>query len=54
MIPSGSTDPDQIPAGQIPAGQIPRWEVHEGLTPYPEALAAMEARVAGIRAGTAA
>nr|WP_314076422.1 lipoyl(octanoyl) transferase LipB [uncultured Roseococcus sp.] len=30
-----------------------RWKMSEGLTPYPEALAAMEARVAGIRAGTA-
>jgi lipoyl(octanoyl) transferase len=43
MIPPGSTDPDEIP----------QWEVREGLTPYPEALAAMEARVAEIRAGTA-
>jgi len=31
----------------------PEWAVAEGLTPYPEALAAMEARVAAIRAGTA-
>jgi lipoyl(octanoyl) transferase len=31
----------------------PEWVVSEGLTPYPEALAAMEARVAAIRAGTA-
>ncbi|MBB3899479.1 lipoyl(octanoyl) transferase LipB [Roseococcus suduntuyensis] len=29
------------------------WTISEGLTPYPEALAAMEARVAAIRAGTA-
>jgi lipoyl(octanoyl) transferase len=35
---------------QMPA---PEWMVTEGLTPYPEALAAMEARVAAIRAGTA-
>jgi len=43
MIPTGSTDLDQKP----------QWEVRAGLTPFPEALAAMEARVAGIRAGTA-
>ncbi|WP_156679547.1 lipoyl(octanoyl) transferase LipB [Sphingomonas profundi] len=29
------------------------WRISEGLTPYPEALAAMEARAAAIRAGTA-
>jgi len=43
MIPPGSTDPDTNLC----------WSVSEGLTPYPEALAAMEARVAAIRAGTA-
>ncbi|MBX9753007.1 MAG: lipoyl(octanoyl) transferase LipB [Roseococcus sp.] len=42
MILPGSTDPEQIP----------EWRISEGLTPYPEALAAMEARVAEIRAGT--
>ena len=31
----------------------PDWVVSDGLTPYPEALAAMEARVAAIRAGEA-
>lgn len=31
----------------------PEWQVAEGLTPYAEALAAMEAEVAAIRAGTA-
>ena len=31
----------------------PEWVVSDGLTPYPEALAAMEARVAAVRAGTA-
>ena len=31
----------------------PEWAVSEGLTPYPEALAAMEARAAAIRAGGA-
>ena len=30
-----------------------QWETAEGLLPYPEALARMAARVAGIRAGTA-
>jgi len=44
MIPPCSTDPAKIPA----------WRISEGLTPYPEALAAMAARVAGIRAGTEA
>src|SRR3712207_9280136 len=31
----------------------PEWVVSDGLTPYPDALAAMEARVAAIRAGEA-
>jgi len=31
----------------------PEWSVAEGLTPYPDALAAMQSRVAAIRAGTA-
>jgi lipoyl(octanoyl) transferase len=31
----------------------PEWAISEGLTPYPEALAAMEARVAAIREGRA-
>ena len=31
----------------------PEWRVTPGLLPYPEAVAAMEARVAAIRAGTA-
>ncbi len=43
MIPPGSTDPMTNLS----------WTISEGLTPYPEALAAMEARVAAIRAGTA-
>lgn len=33
--------------------QSPEWVTTPGLTPYPEALAAMERQVAGIRAGTA-
>jgi len=32
----------------------PEWVVAPGLVPYPEAVAAMQARIAGIRAGTAA
>src|SRR3954454_10233819 len=32
---------------------IPEWQVSAGLTPYPDALADMEARAAAIRAGTA-
>ncbi|TCH98540.1 lipoyl(octanoyl) transferase LipB [Roseococcus sp. SYP-B2431] len=48
MIPKGSTDP----AKEIPEVEI-QWAVSDGLTPYPDALAAMEARVVGIRAGTA-
>jgi len=31
----------------------PEWRISDGVVPYPEALAAMEARVAAIRAGTA-
>ena len=32
---------------------FPEWQVTPGLTPYPDALADMEARAAAIRAGTA-
>lgn len=39
------------PAGK--EGARPEFRVAEGLTPYPEALRAMEARVAAIRAGEA-
>ena len=39
-------------AAPMPATR-PEWGVSEGLTPYPEALAAMEARVAAIREGAA-
>jgi lipoyl(octanoyl) transferase len=38
------------PAGPDPA---PEWQRAPGLTPYPEALATMQVRVAAIRAGTA-
>jgi len=36
-----------------PRSTAPAWQIAEGLTPYPDALARMEAQVAGIRAGTA-
>jgi len=39
------------PAGAAPTE--PEWRVSPGLTPYPDALGAMQARVAAIRAGTA-
>jgi lipoyl(octanoyl) transferase len=35
------------------AGNALEWDIAEGLTPYPDALARMTARVAEIRAGTA-
>ncbi len=41
---------DSASIGLTPA---PEWRISEGLTPYPEALAAMQDRVAAIRAGTA-
>src|SRR6185437_7349833 len=40
-------------AGSI-ARTTPEWQIAEGLTAYPDALARMQARVAAIRAGTAA
>jgi len=44
------------PTGDPDGGRLadpPEWHRTEGLTPYPDALAAMTARVAAIRAGTA-
>jgi len=41
------------PAAEAPPGQNPDWQRAPGLTSYPDALAAMQARVAAIRAGTA-
>jgi len=41
------------PQDTAPPGAI-EWRISEGLTPYPEAVDAMEARVARIRAGEAA
>ena len=46
---SASTTPDQ----GAPDLSAAEWRVAPGLVPYPEALAAMEARVAAIRAGAA-
>ncbi len=47
----GATQP-LTPAPLLPAAR-PEWRVSPGLTPYPEALAEMEARNAAIRAGDA-
>lgn len=47
-IPSSA---DRETAG--PGGPTPDWRIDDGAVPYPEALAAMEARVAAIRTGTA-
>ncbi|WP_343713336.1 lipoyl(octanoyl) transferase LipB [Inquilinus sp.] len=44
--------PSSIPAETAASGG-PDWRIDDGAVPYPEALAAMEARVAAIRAGTA-
>ncbi len=41
------------PAEKISVALEPEWRVSTGLTPYPEALAAMETRVNAIEAGTA-
>ena len=49
-------DPTDAPTG-APTGDRPTppvaWRTSDGLTPYPDAVAAMAARVAAIRAGTA-
>jgi lipoyl(octanoyl) transferase len=39
--------------GRMRTDDIPEWQVTPGLTPYPDALADMEARAAAIRAGDA-
>ncbi len=49
---AGATKPFSDDSG-VPAPARPEWRVSPGLTPYPEALAEMEARAAAIRAGTA-
>ena len=46
------TGADSIAPKGAPAG-APEWRVADGLTPYPAAQQAMDARVAAIRAGTA-
>ena len=49
---SRATQP--LPGALAPAApSAPEWRVSPGLTPYPEALAEMEARAAAIRAGQA-
>jgi lipoyl(octanoyl) transferase len=50
-IPSSIPVETAVPGG--PARPAPDWRIDDGAVPYPEALAAMEARVAAIRAGTA-
>ncbi|MGA3401008.1 MAG: lipoyl(octanoyl) transferase LipB [Acetobacteraceae bacterium] len=46
-------DPSHQSADGPNDAAAPEWCVAEGLTPYPDALAAMQQRVAAIRAGTA-
>ena len=41
------------PPGHLPAIEFPEWRTGPGLLPYPQALAAMQARAAAIREGTA-
>ncbi|WP_342234942.1 lipoyl(octanoyl) transferase LipB [Inquilinus sp. OTU3971] len=50
-IPSPILAETTVPGG--PARPVPDWRIDDGAVPYPEALAAMEARVAAIRAGAA-
>ncbi|MGF6229074.1 lipoyl(octanoyl) transferase [Inquilinus ginsengisoli] len=50
-IPSSILAETAVPGG--PERLAPDWRIDDGAVPYPEALAAMEARVAAIRAGTA-
>ncbi|HUB11309.1 MAG TPA: lipoyl(octanoyl) transferase LipB [Acetobacteraceae bacterium] len=42
-----------LDADRLGHAVAPEWRVAPGLTPYPEALATMQARIAAIRAGTA-
>ena len=49
-IPSSTPSETAVPGG--PDWRIPDWRIDDGAVPYPEALAAMEARVAAIRDGT--
>ncbi len=50
-IPSPAVAETAVPGAL--ARPVPDWRIDDGAVPYPEALAAMEARVAAIRAGTA-
>ena len=52
MTADPTADPLAPPPGDPPAGP-PTWCTAPGLTPYPDALATMQARAAAIRAGTA-
>ncbi|WP_437361778.1 lipoyl(octanoyl) transferase LipB [Inquilinus limosus] len=55
-IPSSAVVETAVPGGPArpaPDWRPPDWRIDDGPVPYPEALAAMEARVAAIRAGTA-
>src|SRR5271169_2671726 len=60
MIPDPARDPIRAPTGDPTRGPVGdplappvAWRITAGLTPYPDALAAMQARVVAIRAGTA-
>jgi lipoyl(octanoyl) transferase len=54
ILPVTSTRNDLAVGLAAPAGSpAPEWRVSDGLTPYEDALAAMEARVAAIADGTA-
>lgn len=50
---SGATQPEPDAASLDDAAEGIEWHVSPGLTPYPEALAAMDVRAAAIRNGTA-
>lgn len=50
-LPTAHSQEDKAPAAATPGAL--EWRVSPGLTPYTEALAAMEARAGAIRAGTA-
>jgi lipoyl(octanoyl) transferase len=52
LAPAIASDPPPSAAADAPQAG-PEWRQTDALLPYPDALAAMESRVAGIRAGTA-
>lgn len=43
----------KVPERNVPERNVPEWRVSDGLVPYPQALAEMEARVEAIIAGQA-